>query len=365
MRFIGIVGLIMLAILGALWLTSKLDHHLVMPIPVQLPANIPTDALTVNPQTSSKPVQLTVCPEGPPTCQFGKIQAAIDAASEGSIILINPGEYTEELKITKSLTLWGAGPEQTIVKGVWQTASPVTLSILAPPRERTQIMVKGLTLQASQEKSSYAVALLVGGSAPDQLLQLQLNLWQNHISGVQGIYVGALFAGAIQLNLWENTITSSLAGIVSRALGQLQFFMQGNTIQMQGGTGLYLFNAQASLVGERIEGATTGVILHHGQASIQESVIRGNGIGILLEGGSVLDLSKSDLTGNQEYGLVIEKASCFPGATGPLSGDKESSYIQGVGNTISGNGKADLCPSDYPWPPGFMTQTPSSKAGGP
>jgi len=53
----------------------------------------------------------TVCPAGPPTCNYRTIQAAVDAASEGDVIKIATGTYTDTLNpmvsITKSLTLRG------------------------------------------------------------------------------------------------------------------------------------------------------------------------------------------------------------------------------------------------------------------
>nr|BAL53747.1 hypothetical protein HGMM_F08F07C06 [uncultured Acetothermia bacterium]BAL59445.1 hypothetical protein HGMM_OP4C081 [Candidatus Acetothermum autotrophicum] len=47
---------------------------------------------------------------------FPTIQAAIDAAQEGSTILIAPGIYREHLVIAKSLTIRGAGPD-TVLEG--------------------------------------------------------------------------------------------------------------------------------------------------------------------------------------------------------------------------------------------------------
>ena len=74
-------------------------------------------------------ITLTVCPEGPPTCDFKRIQDAINAAPETPpirsweekpaipLIKIAHGTYEENLVVLKSLWLQGAGHEHTIVVG--------------------------------------------------------------------------------------------------------------------------------------------------------------------------------------------------------------------------------------------------------
>ncbi len=47
---------------------------------------------------------------------YPTIQAAVDAAPEGATILIGPGTYTENIVITKSLTLEGSGIDSTILR---------------------------------------------------------------------------------------------------------------------------------------------------------------------------------------------------------------------------------------------------------
>lgn len=47
---------------------------------------------------------LTVCPSG---CEYSSIQAAIDAASPGDIILVHSGGYKEQVFVNKDITLEG------------------------------------------------------------------------------------------------------------------------------------------------------------------------------------------------------------------------------------------------------------------
>ena len=47
---------------------------------------------------------------------FPTIQSAIDAANEGDVIKVLPGTYTEQLNITKNLTIIGSGVNSTIIE---------------------------------------------------------------------------------------------------------------------------------------------------------------------------------------------------------------------------------------------------------
>jgi len=47
---------------------------------------------------------------------FPKIQDAIDAANEGDVIKVLPGTYTEQIIISKSLTIIGSGAKSTIIQ---------------------------------------------------------------------------------------------------------------------------------------------------------------------------------------------------------------------------------------------------------
>lgn len=77
-----------------------------------------------------------VCPEGPPTCGFSSIQEAVAAASPGSSIFIQPGEYEGPVILANSLTLVGSGSDRVSVnKGV----------IVAGP---FQVELRGMTITA-------------------------------------------------------------------------------------------------------------------------------------------------------------------------------------------------------------------------
>jgi len=80
--------------------------------------------------------ELHVCSRG---CPFSSIQAAIDAASSGDIIQVDPGEYKESLAINKSVVLQGARPDFVErVKELWDKPQE-----LIAFREREEVAILG------------------------------------------------------------------------------------------------------------------------------------------------------------------------------------------------------------------------------
>jgi hypothetical protein len=64
-----------------------------------------------------EPAVLTVGTEKAPDAQYTSIQAAIDAAPDGATVRVGPGAFEGPVKITRPVTLEGAGWERTAVVG--------------------------------------------------------------------------------------------------------------------------------------------------------------------------------------------------------------------------------------------------------
>lgn len=165
-------------------------------------------------------VTLTVCLKGPPTCDFRKIQDAINAAPETPpvrsweekpvipLIKIAPGTYVENLVVLKNLWLQGqgAGHEQTIVRG----------------------QLEGLDAQRP--------TIFIAGSWPIAV-------------GITGLYIGGIskaiqIAGQISGMISDNKIIAlgekGVGGIWLQ--GALAYLVISNNLIALGETGIHLEN---------------------------------------------------------------------------------------------------------------------------
>lgn len=79
---------------------------------------------------------LVVDDEGGQGVDYTTIQAAVDNASAGDTIQVNPGTYNETVRITKSLTLlgdpgdasWGVGPDAPVLDGGMRNGNAIELA---------------------------------------------------------------------------------------------------------------------------------------------------------------------------------------------------------------------------------------------
>jgi hypothetical protein len=147
-------------------------------------------------------------PTGSPSAQvilrvpqdYPTIQAAVDAAPEGATILIGPGTYTENIVITKSLTLEGSGIDNTILRPPVPPLENPVLTVQAPGRAVT-LHVRQLAVRSQ--------AQLYGGYEgmgirvlTDASLTLERSAWM-HLIGVISV-AGPLQRLEIRDSLFEH-----------------------------------------------------------------------------------------------------------------------------------------------------------------
>jgi hypothetical protein len=300
-------------------------------------------------------------PEDYPT-----IQAAVDAVAEGGTVLIGPGMYKENVRISKSLRLVGAGQERVQIQGDENSKDPYfIISFFA--RATLQVHIQDLTIgdptfpieqvvsptPTSPKLSGTGLWILfapiqmilhrvtIGGLAlgvsgsgmygvsfPSQIILEEVNLVRNGI----GLSSGA------QVLVIRSKIEENLVGIAALFSQMLSVYQ--SSVGRNWGVGITL--TRGNDFGPRFMGY------------IVDNEFSQNGVGISLgsnvEGDWVM-IGGNRFVHNERYGVVIEDPACPIDPELPLP---KSAPIQilGENNEFSTNSQ-DLCPADYPWPPGF------------
>ncbi len=95
---------------------------------------------------------------------------------------------------------------------------------------------------------------------------------------------------------------------------------------------------------------SSGVLIQAGQPLIQSNHISQNTLGAVLQEQASPTFRNNQITNNTDYGIALYRRPCFDQVAASL---RFQGNIAGEANELSGNGKTDLCPADYPWPPGF------------
>jgi nitrous oxidase accessory protein NosD len=281
------------------------------------------------------PVLITVCPQGPPQCDFSSIQEAIDAARPGDMITVGPGTYEENLVIEKPLTLRGAGPDRTTVVGHIVDWPSAVISIRAE-----SVRVEGFTITGT---GLYPIGVWVRGDdvhiVGNRIIDVEFGV---EVTGdVMGVEVtrneilrcfscvSVAHTSANPVLIVENTISECLYGI---ALGVVHGALGGdasakvmrNTISRNQEAGIGTFGAIAEISSNVIE--------------------ENSGPGLLGAGGSSLTIRGNLISRNGEEGvrflnddvvLLLQNTVAENGADGLALAVK---FAQVAGNHILSNG---------------------------
>ncbi len=421
---------------------------------------------------TSQPTEMqviTVCPQGPPACQFSKIQAALDAVAEGGTVLIGPGTYVENITVTKSLTLEGSGIDNTILLAPLPPPENPVLTVHAPERTVT-LRVRRLTVTRPNitawtkasigimvltkaslvlEQTAWVELVAVISAGPLERLEARDSLFKENFRFVSkedelaiqeailernrfpkganialygqrlaaydntvicvpelpSLYptgISFYLAEGGQAQITRNVVALCQDGIVvtqgvteasvviqdNRLLAnnrniyligigrlfpeevptRLDWLIEGNII-VSGGIGIEM------KIGLAVEGGQVRLVRNQIARQRKQEVIAPSGIELLFGNGILLgtslrrkelkeplkiEISENRIEHNEAWGLAL---NLFPGWDGRpdecnvyAPGEEQvftDPEITGNGNIFRNNGKGDLCPADYPWPPGF------------
>lgn len=276
--------------------------------------------VTKLPSLLQQPQVITVCPDGPPRCQFAKIQEAIDAAPDPESpyweptaeIRVAPGTYEESLRlIHKIVLLKGAGKDLVFVRTAHRY-QPVLL--IAGAIGLTGALIEGFTFTG--------IIALAGGATGARILH-------NKVLG--SVLVAGSLGGSVIIEENDFQKGDDQCGIF--AIGVARMHIQRNILQDQ----CWIFIEQARLTipltqppqapGERIliESNRGGqmVIWDSSAITIQKNIIEGIALknveavlveenevqvdGIEVESGSDVVIKKNVVEGNHR-GILVSAA---------------------------------------------------------
>ncbi len=284
------------------------------------------------------------------TVQPGEsIQKAIDAAAEGAVICLTAGTWEDSVKITKSLTLRGAGWEKTKLAlgdvGIFMVSqSPVSLERLS----------------------------ITGGDIWNVLIfGSKVNIFESQIStgGENGIFIVGSDVTIVSSQLSNNKGW----GIYAQESGQVTII---NSEISDNGGGIFIFNlygvrgpAKAIVIDSQIarnggSGLTlAGVIGAEVQAEIKNSFIYSNGTsekcrnkesicdGITARWQSNVKLISSKILSNAHWGVRVSLKQCgFPYDVFGGQVIFEAMELSDIsGNNTMGNQDGLGNPGNHPW----------------
>ncbi len=342
------------------------------------------------------------CPSA--TGCYRLIGQTVDLAASGTTIRIGPGTYYEPpFTIDRSLTLQGAGTEATKIILTDPRAEKPTTGITILANQALTVELTGLRIENAIPVLGQGEAINAFSQTTEEMQVILRDVYLQSAIGLTGqaAQFGGLLAKGPTLTVEASTIVVDpgiamesehlrlRAGIAMESgrliLRDSYLYVPENAPPLpleEGRIGLYLVpgsfltpppsidspppvflpvSVEAVLERNQIRGFV-GAVAAAGDSFIKTSLtvqltendISSNTVGILLDGDQVTaNFVSNEIHDNSQYGIKLTLPGC-----GPVSSDESSQFkgtVEGTGNRVYGNKQLDLCPVDYPWPPGFIT----------
>ena len=166
-----------------------------------------------------------------PDIDFGDIQAAIDAASDGDVVLVHQGDYDAFTIESKSITVLAALDEEVLVNQAGTARDRVVVRGLLPGQD---VVLRGLALRGG----------VIGFAATQPLVQLEDNLGTVVLEDLEARFVA--------LQAWGPGVTASNSAAVHVA--RCSFFGRDGVGGI--GQGLDAVNSNVTLWASTFEGNT-------------------------------------------------------------------------------------------------------------
>lgn len=300
---------------------------------------------------------LVVCPQESPSCHFTQIQDAIDAAPEGTIIVIKSGTYKENLIVRKSLAIQASEGEQVVVKSAMESL-PTLLLVNGRP---IHVEVKGLILQSARPHQGNGIEVMGMVAGRIEHNTIQGYQWGMLVLGK----MGQAGLSDLPLVINENTIQSSTwirqsttvtvsknaiqrneapepVGIVVDYSGDIM--VSENIIE--GGAGVLISQSFVTMTRNIIRKNFAGSYIEGSRVSLSDNQIEQNGWGVAvaLRSNSLIWLTGNRITQQEHIGLVVESLESIAKCQGnQIRDNKQGDYrVQSPVISFLGEPRRDL-----------------------
>jgi parallel beta-helix repeat protein len=223
---------------------------------------------------------------------FKTIGEALSAAAEGDVVKVAAGTYTENLTVSVSLTLEGAGADKTILDGTPGRSQQQPVILI---RGTNNVTIRGFTIQNGRRgvSTERATGIVVENNVITKNLR-------------QGVLLNTKSEGKILNNqIMENL--SDADGALGRGVNVVdsQAVISGNAIAKNAQAGIAVFFSKVEITNNQInENGLWGIFLSHNPdtADAAEGTVSGNklngngGIGIFLVGLVTFEITKNEIT---------------------------------------------------------------------
>ncbi len=264
-----------------------------------------------------------------PDTDYPDMQTAVDSLIPGGTLVINNGEYSESITVTKDITVKGEEPGKVIIHG-----SSVGFSLVGQAEamisgiEFTELIGDAVALGRSSSAVIVNCAVQDAGGSGVRLLGSANASLEN--CTIQGTEDEALWLEGTSSVEVTGTKVIGARGVGIRLSDQAELAFRDSTITGSKYEGISLKGSSRATIVDSyvIKNGDDGLNLRDSSmVELENATVRGNaGPGLKLSDSSTLKLTGSEITENEEEGLYLK--------------DEVTATV--TGGTIAGNGDSGI-----------------------